>query len=85
MTTVALIAAVWLIVAWALAVRVGHALRRRSAAVPYAAFHSVPDGTRYLACHNAGVCGHMQTPHAPAGPGLWRCTTDGCGHITKGD
>lgn len=85
MITVALIVAVWLVIAWALAVRLGHHLRHRPAAVPHAQFHAVPDGTRYLACHNAGICGHMQTPHVPAGGGLWRCTTPGCGHTTKGD
>ncbi|WP_030798885.1 hypothetical protein [Streptomyces sp. NRRL S-337] len=53
--------------------------------VPHARFYAVPDGTRYLACHNAGVCGHMQTPHVPADNGFWRCTTDGCGHIAEGD
>jgi hypothetical protein len=58
---------------------------RRLAAVRTAEFYTVPDGTRWLACHNAGVCGYMQTRHVPAGDGLWRCTTPGCGHTTKGD
>ncbi|MFI5525027.1 hypothetical protein [Streptomyces platensis] len=58
---------------------------RRLAAVRTARFYTVPDGTRWLVCDNAGVCGRMQTRHVPAGDGLWRCTTDGCGYLTKGD
>ncbi|MFF8901711.1 hypothetical protein ACF082_30000 [Streptomyces lydicus] len=84
MITAALIV-VWLIVAWALAVRLGRFLRRRPVVGPFATFHAVPDGTRYLVCHNAGVCGRLQTRHERAGDGFWRCTTPGCGHTTKGE
>ncbi|MFJ5802710.1 hypothetical protein [Streptomyces decoyicus] len=56
----------------------------RLAAVRTARFYTVPDGTRWLACHTTR-CAHTQTVHVPAGDGFWRCTTDGCGHLTKGD
>lgn len=59
--------------------------RRPAAPVPTARFYTVPSGTRWLVCHNAGTCGRLQTRHVPAGPGLWRCTTPGCGHTTKGE
>ncbi|WP_407553111.1 hypothetical protein QOM21_24020 [Streptomyces sp. Pv4-95] len=57
---------------------------RRLAAVRTARFYTVPAGTRWLACHTT-TCAHTQTVHVPAGDGLWRCTTERCGHLTKGD
>ena len=69
----------------ALLVWLRHVTPRSLRPVPAAQFYTVPDGTRWLVCHNAGICGRMQTPHVPAGGGLWRCTTPGCSHTTKGD
>ncbi|MCR8574726.1 hypothetical protein [Streptomyces sp. Isolate_219] len=79
----ALIVAVWVIVAVAVAARLGPVLRRHQPAAvpPYATFTPPPPGARWLPCHTTG-CGHMTTIHTPQPGGAYRCTT--CG-TTKGD
>lgn len=76
-----LVALVWIVVAMAVAVRLGSVLRRHQPAAPpaYATFTPPPPGARYLACHTT-ACGHMTTLHTPHGD-AWKCA--GCGH-TKG-
>ncbi|WP_431999276.1 hypothetical protein [Streptomyces sioyaensis] len=78
-----LLVAFWVLVAVAVALRLGPILRRHqpTAAPPYATFTVHPAGARWLACDTT-ICGHMTTIHTPQPGGAYRCTT--CGH-TKGD
>ncbi|MCZ1006376.1 hypothetical protein [Streptomyces lydicus] len=78
-----LVIAAWVIVAVAVAVRLGPLLRRHqpTAVPPYADFTVHPAGARWLPCDTT-ICGHMTTVHTPQPGGAYRCTT--CGH-TKGD
>lgn len=80
---IGLIIAAWVIVAVAVAVRLGPVLRRHQPAAvpPYATFTAPPPGARWLPCHTT-VCGHMTTIHTPQTGGTYRCF--GCGH-TKGE
>lgn len=56
----------------------GRALRRLLSPRPQPAAAVVPAPRRYvwLACHTPR-CGHLETPHYPAGPGYVMC--DHCG------
>ncbi|MFG2826058.1 hypothetical protein ACGFWI_01020 [Streptomyces sp. NPDC048434] len=82
-TETGLVITVWVIVAVAVAARLGPLLRRHqpTAVPPYAAFTKHPAGARWLACDTT-TCGHMTTIHTPQPGGAYRCF--GCGH-TKGD
>ncbi|MER7814054.1 hypothetical protein [Streptomyces sp. NPDC096153] len=52
---------------------------RRSALQPAAPAPSAPPAPRrWIACHTPR-CGHLETPHSPAGPGMWECP--GCGRV----
>ncbi|WP_030992194.1 hypothetical protein [Streptomyces sp. NRRL S-1813] len=81
-TEISLVIATWVIVAVAVAARLGPFLRRHqhAAVPPYATFAEQPTGARWLACDTT-ICGHMTTVHTPQPGGAYRCT--GCGH-TKG-
>lgn len=83
LTETLLIIGVWIVIAWAVAVRLGAAIRRHqvTAVPPYVDFTPPPPGARWLPCHTT-VCGHMTTVHTPQPDGGYRCF--GCGH-TKGD
>ena len=78
-----LIIGAWIVIAWAVAVRLGAAIRRHHAAAvpPYARFTPPPPGARYLACDTT-ICAHLAIVHTRQTDGTWRCS--GCGH-TKGD
>ncbi|WP_275462100.1 hypothetical protein [Streptomyces noursei] len=76
---IALIVAVWGVIAWAVAVRLGPLVRRHQPTEPpaYAAFTQPPAGARWLRCDTT-ACGHMTTLHTPQPSGAYGCT--GCGH-----
>ncbi|MFI2184569.1 hypothetical protein [Streptomyces sioyaensis] len=78
-----LVAAFWIVVAVAVALRLGPVLRRHqpTAVPPYARFSPPPPGARWLRCDTT-TCGHMTTVHTPQPGGTYRCT--GCGDH-KGD
>lgn len=79
----ALVVAVWVIVAVAVALRLGPLLRRHQPAAvpPYATFTPPPPGARWLVCDTTS-CARLSILHTQQPDGTYRCTS--CGN-TKGD